>query len=178
MSMDNKVISKALMREEIAYFLITSRESQTHKQIKCPLEAIFVVESKKFAKNIADPSPGKENAPTCLSIEGQTAKVIATRLLKLLPEITAEKAFLIDQNLPLTIKNRLALYHLLCRKFKYVYFLDSLFERRNGSAEFTEIFPDESIIMLFEKVPELKDIPWDEPLKNNRISPDFHTMKR
>jgi hypothetical protein len=164
--------------KEIAYFFLTGPESNAQKQIKYPLEGIFMIEPKKSVKNIATPSKTGDEKPLYFSIQARTPKGIGNRILKLLPKNTKEKAFLIDQNLSITPEDRGELYHFLCQNFKYVYLMDSAIEKQNVCAEFTEIFPDESMIMLFEKVPEFKDISWDEPLKNNYISPNFHTLSK
>lgn len=178
MPKDHKIINKALEREEMAYFLIMGRESLAYKQARYPLEGVFIIEVRRSPKNIPIPEDMRSRVPLCFSLNVRTARNIVGKISQLIPEMSREKAFLLDQNLPLTPKNRTNLYYLLRRTFRYAYFLDSTFEERHESVEFTEIFPDESMITLFEKVPDLRDIPWDEPIKNNRVSPDFHTLKK
>jgi hypothetical protein len=178
MPTDHKIINRSLEREEMAYFLLMDRESLAYKRVRYPLEGVFIIEVRRSPRNMPIPEDVSDRIPLCFSINLRTARNIASRISELMPEIDREKAFLLDQNLPLTPRNRIALYHLLRRTFRYAYSLDALLEERHKSVEFTEIFPDESMITLFEKVPELRDIPWDEPIKNNRVSPDFHTLKK
>jgi hypothetical protein len=178
MPTDHKIINKTLECEEMAYFLLMDRESLAYKQVRYPLEGVFIIEARRSPRNMPIPEDVSNRIPLCFSINLRTARNIVNKILQLMPEIDCEKAFLFDQNLPLTPKNRIALYHLLRRNFRHAYFLDSHLKERHKSVEFTEIFPDESMIMLFEKVPELRDIPWDEPIKNNCVSPDFHTLKK
>jgi hypothetical protein len=178
MPTDHKIINKSLEREEMAYFLLMDRESLAYKQVRYPLAGVFIIEARKSPKNTPIPEDVRHRVPLCFSLNARTARNIVGKISQLIPEMSREKAFLFDKNLPLTPKNRTTLYHLLRRTFKYIYFLDPLLEGRHESVEFTEIFPDESMITLFEKVPELRDIPWDEPIKNNRVSPDFHTLKK
>ncbi|MDR1590561.1 MAG: hypothetical protein LBR92_01005 [Puniceicoccales bacterium] len=149
---DSEIARLLARKNELIYYLITDATSSTLEQVVYPLKGVFVVSPDKRSSSAPDQRES-ETFPL-FAIHARTPSGINNQILKLLPFMPEgkENAFLIDYHLSLSLDSRLALYRLLSEKHKHVYFLNPMGEEQNNFSDFTEIFPDEKIIMLFEQV--------------------------
>jgi hypothetical protein len=141
-------------QNKIRYYLVTNIVSSVAEQIIYPLEAIFALTSEKESSSKS--AQGEREASSYFVIYARTPNGIRNQILKVLSRTSedGEKAFFIDDHLPLSDDDRLLLYHLLLQNYKYVYLLSSMFEEQDKSLDFTEIIPDEKSIVLFEQIAE------------------------
>jgi hypothetical protein len=90
----------------MAYFLLMDWESLAYKQVRYPLAGVCIVEARRSPRNMPIPEDVSNRIQLCFSINLRTARNIAGRILQFMPVIDCEKAFFLDQNLPLTPKKR------------------------------------------------------------------------
>ncbi|MDR0740283.1 MAG: hypothetical protein LBF34_01070 [Puniceicoccales bacterium] len=154
---DNEILPLTI-RKDVVYYLITDITGSIVKRINYPLKAIFAInpEKESFFKSIQ----GERKVYSPFIIHARTPNGIRNQILKTLSVTSKgkeeEKAFLIDCHLPLSINNRLLLYHLLLQNYKHVYLIDSKNEESDESLNFIEIFPDERAITLCEQMSNLR----------------------
>jgi hypothetical protein len=140
--------------EEMIYYLITDTTEFTWEQMDYPIEVVFAVNFSK--KPFTETLQMKHKTSSRFVIHGQTPNEINDQILKLLPPMpeNSKKAFFIDHHLAFSPADRLTLYCLLLQSCRHVYFLGSTTKEQNDFSDFTEIFPDEKSVMLFEQTPE------------------------
>jgi hypothetical protein len=154
MEKEGESTAPSAMQEEMVYYLITDAAGSMGEQMTYPIEAVFAI---SFGEKSSTKTPhGKHKTTPNFIIRGQTPSEINDQILKLLSPgaENQQKAFFIDRNSSLPFADCLALYHLLLQNYKHVYFLGSMTKEKNDFPAFTEIFPDERSIMLFEQIPE------------------------